>query len=190
MALAERQKIVSFKNTPVELAVERDSGTTDGMAKSLFDSGFDQLDRAILEELQVNSRISVADLARKIHLSPPAVHQRIKRLEREGVIQQYVALLNREMVGSDLLCFIQVSIQPHTKAQLDGFQAAIEALSVVLECFRTAGSHDLLLKVALRDHKELDRFIADHLMTIPGVDRIEVSPVLNEMKSTTAFKLK
>src|SRR5215217_6333819 len=99
MAIAERQKIVSFKNTAVGLAAERDSGTTNGMAKSLFDSGFDQLDRAILEELQVNSRISVADLARKIHLSPPAVHQRIKRLEREGVIQQYVALLNREMVG-------------------------------------------------------------------------------------------
>ncbi len=160
------------------------------MAKTLFDGGFDQLDRAILEELQVNSRISVADLARKIHLSPPAVHQRIKRLERAGVIEQYVALLNRELIGCDLLCFIQVSIQPHTRAQLDGFQAAVEALSPVLECYRTAGSHDLLLKVAVADHKELDRFIADHLMTLPGVDRIEVSPVLNVMKATTVLKLK
>src|SRR5215217_7177734 len=160
------------------------------MPNTLFDGGFDQLDRAILDELQVNSRISVADLARKIHLSPPAVHQRIKRLERAGVIQQYVALLNRDMIGCDLLCFIQVSIQPHTRAQLEGFQAAVMALPAALECFRTAGSHDLLLKVALRDHKELDRFIAEHLMTIPGVGRIEVSPVLNEMKATTAFKLK
>ena len=160
------------------------------MAKTLFDSGFDQLDRAILEELQVNSRISVADLARKIHLSPPAVHQRIKRLERVGVIEKYVALLNREMVGCDLLCFISVTIQPHTKAQIDGFQAAVEALSSVLECYRTAGGHDLLLKVALRDHKELDRFVADHLMTIPGVERIDISPVLNVMKATTAVKLK
>jgi DNA-binding Lrp family transcriptional regulator len=160
------------------------------MAKTLFDSGFDQLDRAILEELQVNSRISVADLARKIHLSPPAVHQRIKRLERVGVIERYVALLNREMVGCDLLCFISVTIQPHTKAQLDGFQTAVEALPSVLECYRTAGSHDLLLKVALRDHKELDRFVADHLMTIPGVDRIDISPVLNAMKATTELKLK
>ena len=160
------------------------------MAKTLFDGGFDQLDRAILEELQVNSRISVADLARKIHLSPPAVYQRIKRLERAGVIQQYVALLNREMIGSDLLCFIGVNIQPHTKAQLDGFQKKVEALSMVLECYRTAGSHDLLLKVAVADHKELDRFIAEQLMTLPGIDRVDVSPVLNEMKSTTAFKLK
>jgi Lrp/AsnC family transcriptional regulator, leucine-responsive regulatory protein len=190
MTFAERQKIVSIKNTALGLAAERDSGTTDGMAKSLFDSGFDQLDRAILEALQVNSRISVADLARKIHLSPPAVHQRIKRLERAGVIQQYVALLNREIVGADLLCFIGVNIQPHTKAQLDNFQQTIDTLPAVLECYRTAGSHDLLLKIAVADHRELDRFIADELMTMPGIDRVDVSPVLNEMKSTTAFKLK
>lgn len=160
------------------------------MAKTLLDSGFDQLDRAILEELQANSRISVADLARKIHLSPPAVHQRIKRLERAGVIEKYVALVNREAVGYDLLCFIRVSIQPQTRTHLDGFQAAIEALPAVLECYRTAGSHDLLLKVAVHDHKELDKFITEHLTTIPGVDRIEASPVLNEMKSTTVLKLK
>ncbi len=160
------------------------------MPNTLFDGGFDQLDRAILDELQVNSRISVADLARKIHLSPPAVHQRIKRLERTGIIQQYVALLNREAVGYDLLCFIRVSIQPHTKAQLDHFQAQVVNLPAVLECYRTAGSHDLLLKVAVKDTKELDRFIAEHLMTIAGIDRIEPSPVLNEMKSTTQLKLK
>lgn len=190
MTLAERQKIVSFKRPAVERAPERPSHPISGMAKNIFDSGFDQLDRAILEELQVNSRISVADLARKIHLSPPAVHQRIKRLERAGVIQQYVALLNRELVGCDLLCFISLTIQPHTKARLDEFQKVMEALPSVLECYRTAGSHDLLLKVAVLDHRELDAFISEHLMTIPGVDRIEVSPVLNAMKSTTALKLK
>ena len=106
------------------------------------------------------------------------------------MIQQYVALLDREAAGYDLLCFIRVSIQPHTESQLDGFQAAVEALPAVLECYHTAGSYDLLLKVALRDHKELERFIDDHLMTIAGVERIEASLVLNEMKSTTAFKLK
>lgn len=160
------------------------------MSKSLFNSGFDQLDQAILDELQINGRISVADLARKIHLSPPAVHQRIKRLEKAGVIQQYVALLDRESVGYDLLCFIRVSIQPHTKTHLSGFQAAMQELPAVLECYRTAGSYDVLLKIAVKNHKELDQFIGDHLMTIPGVDRIETSLVLNEVKSTTALKLK
>jgi DNA-binding Lrp family transcriptional regulator len=160
------------------------------MPKTIFDGDFDQLDQSILEALQANSRISVADLARQIHLSAPAVHQRIKRLERAGVIQKYVALLDREAVGYDLLCFIRVSIQPHTKTHLDGFQAAICRLSSVLECYRTAGSFDLLLKVAVPDHKALDQLISDHLMIIPGVERIETSPVLHEIKSTTALKLK
>ncbi|MEO8608056.1 MAG: Lrp/AsnC family transcriptional regulator [Chloroflexota bacterium] len=160
------------------------------MSKTLFDGGFDQLDHAILKELQMNGRISVADLARKIHLSPPAVHQRIKRLEREGVIRQYVALVDREAAGYDVLCFIRVSIQPHTKTRMSDFQASMQALSAVLECYHTAGSFDLLMKVLVRDHKELDHFISEHLMTIAGVERIETNVVLNEMKSTTALYLK
>jgi len=75
-----------------------------------FDGAFDRLDRAIVEELQVNGRISVADLARKVYLSPPAVYQRIKRLERAGMIRQYVALVSREMAGCDLMCFIRLSL--------------------------------------------------------------------------------
>jgi Lrp/AsnC family transcriptional regulator, leucine-responsive regulatory protein len=160
------------------------------MPNMLLTGGFDQLDHAILEELQINGRVSVADLARKIHLSPPAVYQRIKRLERAGVIRQYVALVDRESAGYDLLCFIRVSIQPHTKAQLAAFQKAVVAMPAVLECYRTAGSYDLLLKIVVHDHKELDRFISDHLMTIPGVNQIDTSLVLNEMKSTTALRVK
>lgn len=160
------------------------------MANAFFQDGFDQLDRAILEELQVNGRISVADLARKIHLSPPAVYQRIKRLERAGVIQQYVALVDREAVGYDLLCFIRISVQPHTDALMQAFQQAVAVLPQVLECYRTAGSYDILLKVVVPNHRQLDQFIRDHLMSLTGVERIETSLVLNEMKYTTAYQLK
>ncbi len=160
------------------------------MANAFFQDGFDQLDRAILEELQVNGRISVADLARKIHLSPPAVYQRIKRLERAGVIQQYVALVDREAVGYDLLCFIRISVQPHTDALMQAFQQAVAGLPQVLECYRTAGSYDILLKVVVPNHRQLDQFIRDHLMSLTGVERIETSLVLNEMKYTTAYQLK
>jgi DNA-binding Lrp family transcriptional regulator len=173
---------------------EKRPSTIDGkqktfMSKSLFNRGFDQLDHAILNELQANGRISVADLARKIHLSSPAVHQRIKRLERAGVIRQYVALIDREAAGYDLLCFIRVSVQPHTKAQLEAFKAAVQTLTEVQECYHTAGSFDLLLKIVVQDHKALDRFISEHLMSIGGVERIDTSVVLSEMKSTTAFDL-
>jgi Lrp/AsnC family transcriptional regulator, leucine-responsive regulatory protein len=160
------------------------------MKDTLHDGSFDQLDLAILEELQVNGRVSVADLARRIHLSQPAVHNRIKRLERKGVISRYVALLDRESAGYDLLCFIRVSIQPHTREQFACWQSGISQLPAVLECYHTAGSYDLLLKIALRSPRELDQFISEHLMTLPGVDRIETSLVLNELKSTTSLALK
>jgi DNA-binding Lrp family transcriptional regulator len=160
------------------------------MSNSLLDGGFDQLDHAILKELQSNGRISVADLARAIHLSPPAVYQRIKRLERAGVITGYVALVDREAAGYDLLCFIRLSIQPHTRESLAHFAAAVEEHPAVLECYHTAGSYDLLLKVVVRTQKELERFVNDHLMTIEGVERIDTSLVLTEMKHTTALKIK
>src|SRR5688572_6339431 len=85
------------------------------MKKALENRGYDNLDITILEELQMNGRISVADLARKIHLSQPAVHHRIKRLEREGIIQRYVALLDMEAIGYDLLCFVNLSLHPHSQ---------------------------------------------------------------------------
>lgn len=159
------------------------------MANALFQRGFDQLDVAILRELQANSRISVADLARAIHLSPPAVHQRIKRLERAGVIAAYAAILDREMVGLELLCFIRVRVESHTHAQFAALEAALANLPAVLECYRVTGGHDLLLKVVVASHKELDRFISAHLMTIPGVGHIETNTVLQELKATTALPL-
>jgi DNA-binding Lrp family transcriptional regulator len=160
------------------------------MKKWLQDSGFDELDVAILEALQNDGRISVADLARKIHLSQPAVHNRIRRLERQGVIRQYVALLDREIIGYDLLCFVQISFQAHSHEQINTLQDAISQLSPVLECFRMIGNYDLMLKILVRDRKALDAFVDGHLAKLPGVDRIQTSIVLNEVKATTALVLK
>jgi Lrp/AsnC family leucine-responsive transcriptional regulator len=160
------------------------------MKHFLLESGFDQLDIAILEALQANGRISVADLARQIHLSQPAVHSRIRRLEREGIIQQYVALVDREAAGYDLLCFIRITIQPHSREVFCAAQDVIEKLPNVLECYRITGSYDLLLKVVLRDRRDLEQFIEQHLMVIKGIDRIDTDLVLNEVKKTTALQFK
>lgn len=160
------------------------------MAKSVFDGAFDQLDRAILEELQANGRISVADLARRVYLSPPAVFQRIKRLERAGIIRQYVALLDREQAGLDVLCFIRLSFQNHSREQMAQVQAQIAAQTEVLECYHTAGAFDLQIKAALPDNRALERFISERLMALPGIEKIETSVVLNEIKATTAIELK
>lgn len=160
------------------------------MSKSVFEGAFDQLDRTILEELQADGRISIADLARKIHLSSPAVYQRIKRLERAGLIKGYVALVDREHVGYDLLCFVRLSLQQHSRERLEQVQAVITNLKEVIECYHTAGSYDLLLKVIAPDHRGLERFISEHLMTLQGIEKIETSVVLSEIKNTTVINLK
>jgi Lrp/AsnC family transcriptional regulator, leucine-responsive regulatory protein len=175
MRRADKPPIISGKNT---------------MTDHLQKIGFDELDRAILEELQLNGRISVADLARKIFLSQPAVHNRIKRLERAGVIEQYVALLNHEIVGYDLMCFVQISIQPHTNEQITRVEDIITDLPEVQECYRLTGEYHLLLKVVVRNSKALDRFIADKLTVIEGMDRVQSSVVMKVLKSETALSLK
>ncbi len=160
------------------------------MKKMLLEAGFDQLDLAILEELQHNGRLSVADLARKIHLSQPAVHNRIKRLEREGIIRQYVALIDREAAGYEVMGFIRISIQPRSRENFCEAQRILSAAPQVLECYRTTGSFDLMLKVLVTNHKALDHFIESVVMTLPGVERIETDMVLNEIKSTTTLELR
>lgn len=160
------------------------------MAKSVFEGTFDRLDRAILEELQVNGRISIADLARKVFLSSPAVYQRMKRLERAGMIRQYVALIDREMAGLDVLCFIRLNFQGHNREQMEVVREVVNGLPQVLECYHMAGAFDMLLKVVVADNRALERFIREHLMTLNGIEKIETSVVLSEIKKTTAVTLK
>ncbi len=149
----------------------------------------DELDRSILRVLQVNGRISNADLARQINLSPPAVHARMKRLEQQGIIQKYVALLDREQVGYDMLCFINVSIAMHQREYVDNFRQLVRDMSEVLECHHLTGEYDYLLKVVVRSRRDLERFVVDRLTPIPGMARIHTSLVLAEVKATTAVPL-
>lgn len=160
------------------------------MKTNLQRSGYDELDLTILEELQVNGRISVADLARKIFLSQPALHNRIKRLEREGIIDQYVALLNREIIGYDLMCFIQLSIQPHSMEQINRVEALVNEMPEVLECYRVTGDYDLLLKVVVMNTRILDAFVAQKLTVLEGIDRVQTSVVMHEVKATTRLSLR
>jgi len=158
------------------------------MKKALQQGGYDQLDIAILEELQENGRTSVADLARKIHLSQPAVHNRIKRLERDGIIQQYVALLNRKAIGYDLMCFVQIRLNSHQEDVIRKLTQAIHELVIVLECFLVTGQSDMILKIVVENQQALNNLISK-LTTLDGIERIETAVVLQEVKLTTALSL-
>jgi len=149
----------------------------------------DEIDVSILQQLQINGRISNADLARHINLSPPATHARQKRLEQAGFISQYVTLLDRGRIGYDMLCFVNISLQMHQPEEVERFRKAIEAVPEVLECFHVTGEFDYLLKVVIRNQKDLERFLVKRLTPIPGVARIYTSLVVNEVKSTTALPL-
>ncbi|MFC1879565.1 Lrp/AsnC family transcriptional regulator [Chloroflexota bacterium] len=149
----------------------------------------DETDRTLLEILQNQGRISNAELARQVELSPPATHARLRRLEESGYIRQYAALLDLEKVGYDMLCFVMVSLQLHQSQQVEGFKRAIQEMPEVLECHHVTGEYDYLLKVAIRNRKDLERFAIERLTPIPGVARIQTSLVLSEVKATTALPL-
>lgn len=152
-------------------------------------NSFDDIDRMMLAQLQQHGRISNADLARQTGLSAPAIHARLKRLEESGVIRQYIALLDREAVGFDMLCFINVSIQIHQPEAVAAFRKAIQQMPEVLECYHVTGEYDYLLKVAIRNRQDLERFVVDQLTPVKGIARIHTSLALTEVKATTALPL-
>lgn len=159
------------------------------MIKNSQSYSLDNIDIAILRLLQVDGRLNNVELARQINLSPPATHARVKRLEQEGYIRTYTAILDRDKMQFDLLCFIQVSLQLHQVESVEGFRTAIHQMPEVLECYHLTGEYDYLLKVIVHDRRDLERFLVERLTPLSGVERIHTSIVFTEVKSTTALPL-
>jgi len=152
-------------------------------------NSLDELDRQLLRLLQTDGRISNVDLAARVNLSPSAVHARLRRLEQRGYIQKYVAILNREQMGYDMLCFVNISLQTHKRELVENFKTTITQMPEVLECHHLTGEYDYLLKVAVRNRKDLHRFVVDNLTPIPGMAKIHTSVVLATEKDTTALPI-
>ena len=149
----------------------------------------DKLDRQILAELQQDARVSNKELARRVNLSPPATHGRVKRLEENGYIRNYVALIDHKKVDYDMLGFVRVSLQLHDLDQVTGFHDAIRQMPEVLECHHVTGDYDYLLKVMAHNTDDLENFLVRCLTPIPGVAQIHTSLVLREVKNTTNIPL-
>jgi Lrp/AsnC family leucine-responsive transcriptional regulator len=154
---------------------------------SSFQNNLDEIDLVLLDTLQVDGRASMVDLARRVGLSTSATHARIRQLEQVGYVEGYVALLSWEKTGFDMLCFVSVSLQMHQPEQVSGFMQAVQAMPEVLECYHVTGEFDYLLKVAIRNRKDLERFVLHRLTPIPGVARLHTSLALSAVKSTTAL---
>lgn len=159
------------------------------MVKNKKEIYLDDVDKAALRLLQKDGRLSNVELSRSINLSPPATHSRMKRLESKGFIRQYTAIVDREKAGYDLLCFIHVSLQMHRLKEVEAFQELTRQMPEVLECHHITGEYDYLLKVVLRNRKDLERFVVEKLTPIPGMARIQTSIVFTEVKSTMSLPL-
>lgn len=149
----------------------------------------DDVDRYLLGVLQENGRITSAELARQVNLSPPGLQKRLKKLEESGVIDRYVTLVNREALGLDLLCFAQVTLSHHQPECVGQFCDRVKELSEVLECHHLSGEFDYLLKLVVANHLHLERLLSEKITRIPGIDRIRTSIVLNEIKASTSLPL-
>ena len=155
--------------------------------ESIVNKILDSIDLQLLDILQREAQLSVAELARRVSLSSPAVHTRIRRLENEGYISRQVAILNQEKLGFDLLCFIFISTTVHQAEELKVLEGALDAMPEVLECHCLTGEYDYLLKVANKDRTDLQVFIRK--LNKLGVTKIQTSLVLREIKDSTVLPI-
>ncbi len=149
----------------------------------------DEIDKKILMLLQHNSTLTYKEIAQKINLSLSPVHDRIKRLELEGVIEKYVGILNKKMLGVGLTVFSQVTLIRQTREVSQIFDIAIKQLPEVVECNFVSGSFDYLLKIIVADMEAYHNFHQMKLSTIEGVSLINSFFVMSEVKSTTEIML-
>ena len=141
----------------------------------------DPIDYKLLELLQANGRASQMDLAKRIGLSQPAVAERIRKLEEQGTITGYTALVDARSVGKDITAFIGVFTN-HPRHNYS-FARRISGLPEVLECYRVAGTDSYLLKVKTENTSSLDELIA-HIRHFPGVERTQTTIAIASIKET------
>ncbi|UFN49475.1 Lrp/AsnC ligand binding domain-containing protein [Roseomonas sp. OT10] len=144
----------------------------------------DQIDRRLLRLLQQDGRMPNVELARRASLSPPATHERIRRLREEGVIEGYTVRLDPAKLDRALLIFVEITLD-HTSAGIfDQFAAAVRRTPEIMECHMVAGGFDYLVKVRVRDMAAFRTFLGTTLLGLPGIRQTHTYTVMEEVKNT------
>lgn len=149
----------------------------------------DAIDRKLLVALQKRGRMSNADLSEQVNLSPSACHRRVQRLEADGYIRDYVALLDDRKIGVPTTVFVEITLQGQADEVLDAFEKSVARIPDVLECHLMAGSADYLLKVVAEDTEDFARIHRQYLARLPGVGQMQSSFALRTVFKTTALPL-
>lgn len=147
----------------------------------------DSIDRRILTALQKSGRMSNATLSEEVNLSPSACHRRVQRLENDGYIRDYVALLDARKIGVPSTVFVEITLRGQADDVLDAFEKSVARIPDVLECHLMAGSADYLLKVVAEDTEDFARIHRQYLARLPGVAQMQSSFALRTVFKTTAL---
>lgn len=151
---------------------------------------FDAADIHILQLLQSDARLTNKEIADKIGKSVTAVYERIRRLEKDGFILRYVAVLDRVKIGKPLVAYTNIQLKEHSHIMLKAFEKDIIRFDEVMECCHMTGLFDYLLKVAVRDMQEYQDFIVNKLSKLPNIGTVQSSFMMTELKHQTAYKIK
>lgn len=149
----------------------------------------DTTDKKLLALLQQDTKKTTKELSVKLNLSVTAVYERIKKLEREGIIEKYVALLNRNKIDKSFVVFCHIKLIQHTKEFLTTFERQVIKLDEVLECFHVSGDYDYILKVCVKDMEAYREFMVTKLTTLQHIGSTHSTFMIGEVKNTTAFTL-
>ncbi|GAA5441910.1 Lrp/AsnC ligand binding domain-containing protein [Microbulbifer echini] len=142
------------------------------------------VDRNILRVLQKNGRTSYAELARQVGLTATPCVERVKRLENDGVIQGYTALINPEFLDAALVVFVQIRLNRSAQDAFEEFRNAVAALPEVQECYLVSGNFDYLIKARVADMSAYRKFYGETLLTLPEVQECTSYVVMEEVKET------
>jgi Lrp/AsnC family transcriptional regulator, leucine-responsive regulatory protein len=149
----------------------------------------DDVDLAILRELQEDGHLSLVELGRRVGLSAAPVQRRVRSLEREGWIERYVAFVDRRLAHRSFEVFLEVALETESRDALQAFEEGVHALPEIMECHRVTGTPQYLLKVVTKDASSFDLFYSDYLLSLPGVRRTTRQVSLSRIKYTTALPL-
>ena len=149
----------------------------------------DDIDKKILNLLQQDAKMSHKAIAEHLEISTTPVYERIKKMERNGIIMSYVALVNPEALGKDLIVIISAQLKEHTKPAIHAFKEHISCLPEVNECYHIAGSSDFIIKIHIDDMKSYNNFVMEKLSTMEGIAHLESNFVLSTVKKSTIIDL-
>ncbi|UII33367.1 Lrp/AsnC family transcriptional regulator [Fulvivirga ulvae] len=149
----------------------------------------DKIDRRILEILQANAKITNAQLANEIGLSPAPTLERVKKLEVSGIIKSYHAMLNNEKVGLGVSTFVMVSLKGHNKVNIEAFTQAINEIDEVIECHHITGSGDFILKIIAQDIAAYQKLMLEKVTNIEVVDNMQSLVILSTFKDSKVMPI-